>query len=77
VRRKVQIGEESKKTQLDSEKLLSQPKAAQFAAPLLVQLQNLQLTMESLDGTSYDVLISGTGIQQSLLALYVSSCFAV
>jgi RAB protein geranylgeranyltransferase component A len=32
--------------------------------------------MESLEGSSYDVLISGTGIQQSLLALYVSSCFA-
>ncbi|KAH0294441.1 hypothetical protein KCU62_g24, partial [Aureobasidium sp. EXF-3399] len=28
--------------------------------------------MESLDGTSYDVLISGTGIQQSLLALALS-----
>ncbi|KAI5198920.1 hypothetical protein E4T39_06527 [Aureobasidium subglaciale] len=28
--------------------------------------------MDSLDGTSYDVLISGTGIQQSLLALALS-----
>jgi len=26
--------------------------------------------MESLEGSSYDVLISGTGIQQSLLALF-------
>ena len=29
--------------------------------------------MDSLEETSWDVLISGTGIQQSLLALYVCS----
>lgn len=28
--------------------------------------------METLDGTSWDVVIAGTGIQQSLLALYAS-----
>ena len=26
--------------------------------------------METLDGTSWDIVISGTGLQQSLLALY-------
>ena len=44
---------------------------------ILSQLQKPATIMDSLDGSSYDVLISGTGIQQSLLALYVSSCFAV
>jgi hypothetical protein len=32
-------------------------------------------TMETLNGTSWDVVISGTGLPQSLLALYV--CLAV
>lgn len=31
------------------------------------------LTMETLDNTAWDVLIVGTGLQQSLLALYVLS----
>jgi RAB protein geranylgeranyltransferase component A len=29
--------------------------------------------METLDNTDWDVLIVGTGLQQSLLALYVAS----
>jgi hypothetical protein len=29
------------------------------------------MELESLDGSSWDVLISGTGLPQSLLALYV------
>jgi hypothetical protein len=29
------------------------------------------ITMDTLDGTSWDVVISGTGLPQSLLALYV------
>jgi|TARA_R110002003_G_scaffold41_23_gene3020 RAB protein geranylgeranyltransferase component A len=30
--------------------------------------------MDTLDNTEWDVLIVGTGLQQSLLALYVSLC---
>ena len=39
----------------------------QAPSPLLFSI------MDTLDGSSWDVLLAGTGIQQSLLALYVSS----
>jgi len=40
--------------------------------PLQVDENARLVVMETLDGTEWDIVISGTGLPQSLLALYVS-----
>ena len=58
---------------IEMQRLVIHPRVLRFLHPnlyLLFQQHNVIICiMDTLDGSNWDVLIAGTGIQQSLLAL--------